>query len=134
MRLYTASNEEPLRARKLLADWAGEGFLTQTQYQRLSRKRSLSSHHQHYTEADPVPLYPGRRERRRRNRPTLLPLCLRLLGVEEKKTASAAEPSAEKVHSLWNCPVCGGTMRVVERLSAAQLLLRSPPQLDRCAA
>jgi hypothetical protein len=38
MRLYTASNEEPLRARKLLADWAGEGFLTQTQYQRLKQE------------------------------------------------------------------------------------------------
>jgi hypothetical protein len=35
---------------------------------------------------------------------------------------------------LWNCPVCGGTMRVVERFSAAQLLLRSPPQTGRCAA
>ena len=31
-------------------------------------------------------------------------------------------------------PLCGGTMRVVERLSAAQLLLRAPPQPDRCAA
>ena len=38
------------------------------------------------------------------------------------------------IHSLWKCPVCGGTMHVVERLSAAQLLLRSPPQPDRCAA
>jgi len=38
VRLYTASNEEPLRARKLLADWAGEGFLTQTQYQRLKQE------------------------------------------------------------------------------------------------
>ncbi len=35
---------------------------------------------------------------------------------------------------LWNCPLCGGTMQVVERLSAAQLLLRSPPHLSRCAA
>jgi hypothetical protein len=35
---------------------------------------------------------------------------------------------------LWQCPLCGGTMQVVERLSAAQLLLRSPPHLSRCAA
>jgi hypothetical protein len=69
-----------------------------------------------------------------RNRATLLPLCRRLLGGSEEKILSAAEPSPENVHSLWNCPVCGGTMRVVERLSAAQLLLRSPPQPDRCAA
>ena len=69
-----------------------------------------------------------------RNRATLLPLCLRLLGGPEGTTPSAAEPSPEKVHSLWNCPLCGGTMHVVERLSAAQLLLRSPPQPKRCAA
>jgi hypothetical protein len=69
-----------------------------------------------------------------RNRATLLPLCFRLLGGSEEKTVSAAEPSTEETHSLWNCPVCGGTMHVVERLSAAQLMLRSPPEADRCAA
>jgi len=50
------------------------------------------------------------------------------------RVASPTSPSAEELHLLWNCPVCGGVMRVVERLSAAQLLLRSPPQPDRCAA
>ena len=69
-----------------------------------------------------------------RNRATLLPLCFRLLSGSEKIAASEASPSNEEAHSLWNCPVCGGTMHVVERLSAAQLLLRSPPQPDRCAA
>jgi hypothetical protein len=69
-----------------------------------------------------------------RNRATLLPLCFRLLSSSEERTASAASLSKEETHSLWTCPVCGGTMRVVERLSAAQLLLRSPPQSDRCAA
>ena len=33
MRAYSASSEEALRARDLLRDWAGEGFLTQAQYQ-----------------------------------------------------------------------------------------------------
>jgi hypothetical protein len=69
-----------------------------------------------------------------RNRAALLPLCLRLLGGSQKNTAASAAPSTDRTHSLWNCPGCGGTMRVVERLSAAQLLLRSPPQPDRCAA
>jgi hypothetical protein len=69
-----------------------------------------------------------------RNRATLLPLCFQLLGGFEKMPASVASPSADQNHSLWSCPVCGRTMRVVERLSAAQLLLRSPPQPDRCAA
>jgi putative transposase len=69
-----------------------------------------------------------------RNRARLLPLCFRLLGSSEQRTASATSSSTNQTHSLWSCPVCGGTMRVVERLTAAQLLLRSPPQPDRCAA
>ena len=54
--------------------------------------------------------------------------------VAAKSQLRPASPSTDQTHSLWNCPVCGGTMRVVERLSAAQLLLRSPPQPDRYAA
>ena len=69
-----------------------------------------------------------------RNRATLLPLCFQLLGGSQERTASVASTSIDRTHSLWNCPVCGGAMRVVERLSAAQLMLRSPPQTDRCAA
>lgn len=38
MRLYNASGEETLRVRKLLTDWAGEGFLTKEQYQVLERE------------------------------------------------------------------------------------------------
>ena len=38
MRLYSASSEETLRARGLLKDWAGEGFLTKEQYQRLEKE------------------------------------------------------------------------------------------------
>jgi hypothetical protein len=38
VRLYTASSEETLRARKLLKDWAGEGLLTKEQYQRLEKE------------------------------------------------------------------------------------------------
>lgn len=37
MRIYPASSEETLRARRLLTDWAGEGFLTKAQYQRLEQ-------------------------------------------------------------------------------------------------
>jgi hypothetical protein len=59
-----------------------------------------------------------------RNRAALLPLCFQLLSGPDKRTASLAYPSTEQTHALWNCPVGGATMRVVERLSAAQLLLR----------
>jgi hypothetical protein len=38
MRLYTGSSEETLRARKFLADWAGEGFLSKEQYQLLEEE------------------------------------------------------------------------------------------------
>jgi hypothetical protein len=38
MRIYAAASEETLRARKLLADWAGEGYLAQEQYERLKRE------------------------------------------------------------------------------------------------
>jgi hypothetical protein len=36
--LYSASSEETLRDRKLLADWVGDGFLTKTQYQLLEQE------------------------------------------------------------------------------------------------
>jgi hypothetical protein len=38
MRIYSASSEETLRARKLLTDWVGEGFLTKPQYQLLEKE------------------------------------------------------------------------------------------------
>jgi hypothetical protein len=38
MRAYTAAGEEALRARNLLKDWAGEGFLTPAQYQRMEQE------------------------------------------------------------------------------------------------
>jgi len=37
MRIYSASSEETLRARKLLTDWVGDGFLTKEQYQLLEK-------------------------------------------------------------------------------------------------
>jgi hypothetical protein len=38
VRLYSASSEETLRARRLLKDWAGEGFLTKDQYELLGKE------------------------------------------------------------------------------------------------
>ena len=54
-----------------------------------------------------------------RQRATLLPL--QLLQPSDQPAADATSP-ALPIHSLWQCPLCGGTMRVVERFSAAQLL------------
>ena len=38
MRIYSASSEETLRARKLLKDWVGEGFLAKAQYKVLEQE------------------------------------------------------------------------------------------------
>jgi hypothetical protein len=69
-----------------------------------------------------------------RQRALLLPLCFQRLHRSENITASPASPPTHQPQSLWACPVCGGTMRVVERITAAQLRLRSPPQPEQCAA
>jgi hypothetical protein len=68
-----------------------------------------------------------------RRRAEFLPLCFRLLQQSDRPATGTHSPAALPTHSQWNCPLCGGTMQVVERLSAAQLLLRSPPHLSRCA-
>jgi hypothetical protein len=38
MRAYSSSDEEALRARSLLKDWSGEGFLTPAQYQQMEQE------------------------------------------------------------------------------------------------
>jgi hypothetical protein len=38
VRIYSASSEETLRARTLLKDWVGEGFVTREQYQHLEKE------------------------------------------------------------------------------------------------
>ena len=69
-----------------------------------------------------------------RQRAALLPLCFQLLSGSQYISASPSPPATDQRYSLWNCPACGSSMHVIERLSAAQLLLRSPPPLDRCVA
>src|SRR5215469_7023826 len=68
-----------------------------------------------------------------RRRATLLPLCRQALAVVQPQTQP--QPStAEEIRPLWLCPNCGGPMVVIERLTAAQLQLRSPPFLAGAAA
>ena len=57
-----------------------------------------------------------------RRRAKLLPLCFHLLG-----TTQPDRPSAQDSGHLWICPMCGGPMKIVERLTAAEIQLRSPP-------
>src|SRR6267154_1775378 len=64
-----------------------------------------------------------------RKRATTLPLCFHLLGAAPQ-TEQAASPTSQ----LWLCPKCGGPMLVIERLTAAEIQLRSPPFMITAAA
>ncbi len=66
-----------------------------------------------------------------RRRATTLPLCFQLLGStpQTEQEVSTASPS-----DLWTCPKCGGLMLIIERLTAAEIRLRSPPARDAVAA
>ena len=61
-----------------------------------------------------------------RRRAALLPLCFHLLGTAQEPQA---DQNAACSNGLWRCPKCGGPMVVAERLTAAEIQLRSPPLL-----
>src|SRR5246127_3959265 len=65
-----------------------------------------------------------------RKRATTLPLSFQLLDgtPQTEQGASTAGPS-----DLWSCPKCGGPMMVVERLTASEIQLRSPPLVTAAA-
>jgi len=69
-----------------------------------------------------------------RRRAALLPLCFQLLGAVPQPQAEQQASAVQEPRPLWLCPQCGGPMVVIERLSAAQLQLRSPPFLIGAAA
>ena len=69
-----------------------------------------------------------------RRRATLLPLCSQLLGAVPSPPTEPEVPPVQESSPLWLCPQCGGRMVVIERLTAAQLQLRSPPFLAGVAA
>ena len=66
-----------------------------------------------------------------RKRATALPLCFQLLGAtpNAKQEISTASPS-----DLWTCPKCAGPMMVIEKFTAAEIQLRSPPAPDAVTA
>ena len=69
-----------------------------------------------------------------RKRATLLPLCFQLLGSEQQPQAEQQHASSsEDGPDLWRCPKCGGAMKVIERLTAAEIQLRSPPRISSAA-
>ena len=68
-----------------------------------------------------------------RKRATNLPLCFRLLGSPATPSAEQDTSGACNASDLWLCPKCAGPMVVVERLTAAEMQLRSPPVVTAAA-
>ena len=71
-----------------------------------------------------------------RNRSALLPLSRQLIAAGRPPTArlDVRREPAVKHEGVWQCPQCGGPMLLLERLTAAQLRLRSPPRDNLVAA
>jgi hypothetical protein len=67
-----------------------------------------------------------------RRRATTLPLCFQLLGSAPQTEQGTS--AAKDATPLWRCPKCGGPMLVIERFTAAEMQLRSPPVLVAAAA
>jgi hypothetical protein len=60
-----------------------------------------------------------------RRRRQMLPLCRTLLAA----VPPDVESSATSDTAVWRCPACGGEMRVVERLTAKQILRQQTRQV-----
>ena len=70
-----------------------------------------------------------------RRRAAFLPLCSQLLNAAAQSNPVAhPTPRTPPALACWICPRCGGPMRVLKRLTAAQIQLRSPPLPYACAA
>jgi hypothetical protein len=68
-----------------------------------------------------------------RRRATLLPLCFQLLGATPESPADEHASSTADASGLYRCPKCGGPMKIIERLTAAEIQLRSPPRIRSAA-
>jgi len=68
-----------------------------------------------------------------RRRAQLWPLCLAALDSVPAQTETATF-TAQDMNPHWFCPQCGGPMVIIERLTAAQIQLRSPPKVSIAAA
>jgi hypothetical protein len=62
-----------------------------------------------------------------RRRAALLPRCFELLDVASHQVVEVRQSHGEGAPLLWRCPLCQGSMVVVERLSPIEARLRSPP-------
>jgi hypothetical protein len=66
-----------------------------------------------------------------RRRGALVPVCKQLLPADSSATPDSAphrSATSGQLVPLWTCPLCGDPMVVIERLTAVQIRLRSPPE------
>jgi len=68
-----------------------------------------------------------------RKRTMLLPLCFQLLGSAQQPQTEQHGSGTQDFPDSWRCPKCGAPMRVIERLTAAEIQLRSPPRISVAA-
>jgi hypothetical protein len=62
-----------------------------------------------------------------RRRTVSLPLCLLLFPARSGPPTSQGSSTADAAKDFWRCPHCAGPMLLIERLTPAQIQLRSPP-------
>src|SRR3984893_13808034 len=62
-----------------------------------------------------------------RQRATSLPLCFQLLPSRSAPQTDQDCSSTDDAKDLWRCPQCADPMMIIERLSPAEIQLRSPP-------
>jgi hypothetical protein len=62
-----------------------------------------------------------------RRRTVSLPLCFLLFPSRSGPQTGQGSSTADGAKDLWRCPHCAGPMVLIERLTPAELQLRSPP-------
>jgi hypothetical protein len=62
-----------------------------------------------------------------RQRATSLPLCFQLLPSRSAPQTGQDCSTIDGAKDLWRCPQCAGPMVIIERLTPAEIQLRSPP-------
>ena len=65
-----------------------------------------------------------------RKRGALLPLCQQRLEANPASCSRSAAPAQACPPATWSCPLCGGPMMLVERLTAQQIQRESETQGD----
>jgi hypothetical protein len=68
-----------------------------------------------------------------RRRAALLPVCFDRLGTSQPVPAQSQGTATDSSTDLYRCPRCGEPMVIVQRLTAADIQLRSPPELSVAA-